>query len=374
MDKKVLFSLFMMTFSLSVFLSIAGLIPTIAHYYHVSITMAGLFLSLFALILAITSLILPSYLSIIERKKFFTITLLIFIISSFLQIFITNFYIGLIIRLIPAFFYSSAISIALTVIGELSCKETNKVILGVPAGSVLGLSISTEIGIVFGYPSVNVWMCLINIVSLICILLFFPKLEGHKRNYFASLEHAKSEKFIISVLFILFIGIAISIVFNYFAYFLLEITCITTDMSLYLLSNGVASVIGTYLFGYLINKKKNVAILIYPIIFLLVIFSFYDSIEIPILVFILLIIFGLLDGSMHIIAQFWISSSIRKAPEFGNGVYLFTNNLNRALGIFIGGMMIDIGHPNAIFIISMALFLIAPIFVYYRMKKYPNLI
>lgn len=178
-------------------------------------------------------------------------------------------------------------------------------------------------------------MCLINILALICILLFFHKLEGHKRNYFASLEHAKSEKFIISVHFILFIGVAISVVFNYFSYFLLEITVITTDMSMYLLSNYIASVIGTGLFGYLINKKKNVAILIYPIIFLLVIFSFYENMEIPKLVFILMIIFGLLDGSMHIIAQFWISSSIRKAPEFGNGVYLFVNNLNRALDVLL---------------------------------------
>lgn len=87
-------------------------------------------------------MILPSYFSKYERKKFFMISISVFILSSFLQIFIDNFYIALFIRLLPAFFYSSAISIALTSMGELEPDHVSKVVLGVSAGSILGLSIS----------------------------------------------------------------------------------------------------------------------------------------------------------------------------------------------------------------------------------------
>ena len=58
-------------------------------------------------------------------------------LSSFLQIFIHNFYLALFIRLLPAFFYSSAISIALTVMGTIDPENVNKVVLGVSAGSIL---------------------------------------------------------------------------------------------------------------------------------------------------------------------------------------------------------------------------------------------
>ena len=144
MLKKITFSLFLMAFSLSTFLSIPGIIPLIAEHFNVHITMASLFVALFALILSVTGLFLPSYFSKYERKRFFIISLSVFILSSFLQIFIDNFYLALFIRLIPAFFYSSAISIALTVMGELEQGNVNKIVLGVSAGSILGLSISTH--------------------------------------------------------------------------------------------------------------------------------------------------------------------------------------------------------------------------------------
>ena len=92
MLKKITFSLFLMVFSLSTFLSIPGIIPLIAEYFSVHITMASLFVALFALILSVTGLFLPSYFSKYERKRFFIISLSVFILSSFLQIFIDNFY------------------------------------------------------------------------------------------------------------------------------------------------------------------------------------------------------------------------------------------------------------------------------------------
>ena len=96
MLKKITFSMFLMAFSLSTFLSIPGIIPLIAEYFSVPITMASLFVALFALILSVTGLFLPSYFSKYERKRFFIISLSVFILSSFLQIFIDNFYLALI--------------------------------------------------------------------------------------------------------------------------------------------------------------------------------------------------------------------------------------------------------------------------------------
>ncbi len=374
MTKKITFSLFLMAFSLSTFLSIVGVIPLISKFFSVPITMGGLFAGLFALILSVTGLFLPSIFSKYERKKFFMICLSVFILSSFLQIFIHNFYLALIIRLLPAFFYSSAISIALTIMGELDPKNVNKVVLGVSAGSILGLSISTQIGVTFGYPYVNVWISLINVLALIGIYLLFPKMEGHQINCIKNFNYVKEKHFIVSVLYTILIGVAISMIYNYFSTILAVLTKVPVNLiATFLFANGIASVFGTSLFGYLINKKNNLPIAIYPIVFATILLILGLVIEVPGYVFILLILFGLLDGSMHTISQYWLSSSIREAPEFANGFYLFINNMNRAVGIFIGGIFVDLGLGLLLLCTSVTCFLLACPTAVYRIKKFPQL-
>ena len=374
MDKKITFGLFLMAFSLSTFLSIGGVIPLIADYFSVPITMAGLFVALFALILSITGLILPSYFSKYERKRFFIISLSVFILSSFLQIFIDNFYLALFIRLLPAFFYSSAISIALTIMGELDPDHVSRVVLGVSAGSILGLSISTQIGVTFGYPFVNAWIFLVNVMGLAGIYFLFPEMDGHPTDTIKNFSFAKEKRFIVSVLFTILIGIAISVIYNYFSTVLAVFTKVPIDsISTFLFANGIASVFGTSLFGYFINKWNNLPIATYPIIFTIVVLLLGFVIDMPSYVFILLIIFGLLDGSMHTISQYWLSSSIREAQEFANGSYLFINNMNRAVGIFIGGIFLDWGLAVLIICTSVICFILACPTAVYRIKKYPQL-
>lgn len=46
MTRRITLSLFLMAFSLSTFLSIAGIIPLISEYFSVPVTMASLFVAL----------------------------------------------------------------------------------------------------------------------------------------------------------------------------------------------------------------------------------------------------------------------------------------------------------------------------------------
>lgn len=232
------------------------------------------------------------------------ISILVFLLSSFLQIFISNFYIALFIRLLPAFFYSSAISIALTVMWELEPDRVSRVV-GVSAGSILGLSISTQMGVTYGYPFVNAWIFLVNLLALAGIYLLFPKMEGHPANAIENFAVAREKRFLVSVIFTILIGIAISIIYNYFSTVLAVFTKVPAGLiSTFLFANGIASVFGTSMFGFFINKKNNLPIAIYPIVFAVVVLLLGFAIDLPAHVFVLLIFLGLLDGSMHTISQF----------------------------------------------------------------------
>lgn len=163
-------------------------------------------------------------------------------------------------------------------------------------------------------------------------------------------------------------------IYNYFSIVLVVLTKIPADLiSIFLFANGIAAVCGTSLFGYFIGKRNNLPIVIYPIVFAVVVIILGLEIEVPGYTFVQLILFGLLDGSMHTISQYWLSSSIREAPEFANGAYLFINNMNRAVGIFIGGIFIDEGSGLLLLLTSVTCFILACPTALYRIKKFPNL-
>ena len=258
--------------------------------------------------------------------------------------------------------------------GELDHDNVNKIVLGVSAGSILGLSISTHIGMTFGYAFVNVWLLLINVIGLAGIWLLFPEMEGHQRNTIEIFKFAREKRFLVSLPFTILIGVAISMIYNYFSIVLVVLTKIPADLiSIFLFANGIAAVCGTSLFGYFIGKRNNLPIVIYPIVFAVVVIFLGLEIKVPAYTFIQLILFGLLDGSMHTISQYWLSSSIREAPEFANGAYLFINNMNRAVGTFIGGIFVDEKAGLLLIITSVACFILACPTALYRIKKFPNL-
>ena len=92
----------------------------------------------------------------------------------------------------------------------------------------------------------------------------------------------------------------------------------------------------------------------------------------PIFEYISLMIFAIFDGSAYTIAQYWVTSSLREAPEFANGIFLLMSNLSIFIGTMIGGMIIDMIDIVYIFIGSVIMMIIAIPFVLIRIKKYPN--
>lgn len=91
-----------------------GALPSIADYFHVSISKAGLLVSLLALAVAISGPTMPLLFSGINGKKALLLVLGVFVLGNIVPIFASNFTIVLIARVIPAFFHPVYVSITLT--------------------------------------------------------------------------------------------------------------------------------------------------------------------------------------------------------------------------------------------------------------------
>jgi predicted MFS family arabinose efflux permease len=374
MVKKIVWSLAAVCFAMSTLLSLVGLISVIQVYFNVSIYFASLYASLFAGTLGVSSLFLPALFSHFEKKKLILAVLLITAVCNLLDIFMTEYYIALIFRIIPAFFYPIAVSSALTIVGKISPNDTNKVVLGISAGSILGLSITSYLGLSHGYQSAMMWYCAIDVVAFILTYLFVPNFEGNKEPIVLQVSHAKSKLFLISILYIFFMVIGISITYNYIPTYLAEVTKMNAEfLFIALLLMGLISIVGTTLSGYCLQKNANWTALFYPIGFATIIFILGTFVRIPFMEFCILMIFSIFDGSAYTVSQYWVTSSVRQSPEFANGIFLLLCNVSIFIGTMIGGMIIDVIDMTYIFFGSIFMMVLAIPFVLLRVKKYPNI-
>ncbi len=375
MVNKIVWSLSFVCFSLSTLLSLVGIISVIQIYFNVSIYYASLYASIFAGVLGFSSLITPALFSRFEKKKIILAVLLITTICNLIEYFVTDYYIGLIFRIIPAFVYPIAVSSALTIVGKIDPENTNRVVLGISTGSILGLSITSYLGFNYGYQMTVMWFCLVNFIALILIVMFIPNFEGNKEPVFVQIGHAKSKLFLFSILFVFFMIVGISITYNYIPTYLSEVTKINGEMLfITLFFMGLAALLGTTISGYLLQKNANYTVLFYPVGFAIITFILGIFVKIPFFEFLTLLMFGLFDGSACTISQYWVTSSLREAPEFANGLFLLMCNLSIFIGTMIGGIIIDVIDIMYIFMGSIIMMLLAIPFVLIRIKINPNVV
>lgn len=373
MVEKTVWSLSVVCFAMSTLLSLVGIITVIQLYFNVSIYWASLYASIFAGTLGVSSLVTPALFSKYEKKKLILAILSVTAICNLAQLFMSDYYSALIFRIIPAILYPIAVSASLTIVGKINPEYTNRVVLGISAGSILGLSITSYLGLAYGYQICMLWFILIDIIAIILTVLFIPAFEGNKEPVVLQISHAKSRLFLYSILFVFFMVVGISITYNYIPTYLEEVTHMDAEMlftTLFLM--GLLSMVGTTLSGHLVNKNGNMAVLFYPIGFTIVMFIVGLFVKFPFYEFCILLVFSLFDGSAYTVSQYWVTSSLRQSPEFANGIFLLLCNLGIFIGTMLGSVIIDVVDILYIFYGSMIMMLLSIPFIIFRIKSKPD--
>lgn len=382
--KLLLYILMLSTLGINTPLSIIGIISQISEYFNTTIAVSGLYVSSFTFTIAITGLFIPLLFSKFERKTTFVSILSVFAVSNIVIVFTKSIYVAAFFRILSAAVYPAFISISLTFCEEIAPDGQKqdyitRILLGISIGSIVGLPITTGLGTIFGYQVAMAWIFLINLLTLILILVFFPKVPGKSKNYEMPLSSLKSKEFILSTIGIIMMPIGASIVYNYIPYFLQTVSHIYTyKLSLFLFAYGVVSIFGTWLGGKLIFKKDKETLIIFQLVCASVFLALYLSADHLILVLILILIFGILDGMGYNLIQYIEASVLPDSPELANGVFLSVLNGGIAIGIAIGGFMVDGFGVMSIFIGGVIFLILAFAFLFYVIQvlkitlKYQN--
>ena len=369
--KILLYILMISALGINTPLSIVGIISQISEYFSTSIAISGLYVSSFTFTIAICGLFIPSLFSRFERKRTFVSILTVFAISNIIIIFTKSIYVASFFFFLSAVFYPAFISIALTVCEEIAPKGKEqdyitKILLGISIGSIVGLPITTGLGTIFSYQVAMTWIFAINLLTLILIIIFFPQIPGKSKSYKMDFSSLRSKEFILATIGIIMMPIGASIVYNYQPLFLQVVSHVYTyKLSIFLFIYGLFSIFGTWLGGKLIGKRDKATLIVFQLVCggVFVLLYLFANYLIPVLI--LVLIFGILDGMGYNLIQYIEASVIPDNPELANGIFLSILNGGIALGIAIGGFLVDGFGIMSIFIFGTLFLLMAFIILYY---------
>ncbi|MED3710647.1 MFS transporter [Peribacillus frigoritolerans] len=358
-------------------MGVIGILPSIADHFHVSISKAGLLVSLFALAVAVSGPTMPLLFSGMNRKKVMLLVLGVFVFGNIVSIFTTNFTLALVARIVPAFFHPIYCSLAFTVAADSVSKEeapkaVSKVFIGVSAGMVVGVPIVSFIANAASIEMAMAFFAIVNAIVFLATLIFVPSMPvKEKLSYGAQLSVLKKSITWLSIVAVILLNSAIFGVYSYLTEYLKTVTNMSSNtISLMLLIYGGANIIGNIAAGKLLTKNANKTVVIFPFALgaVYIILFLFGQFTIPMAI--LTLIWGILAGIGGNINQYWIMSSASESPDFANGLFLTAVNLGTTIGAAAGGLFIsELGTQYVVFVGLLSL-LLSSVMIFLRNYKY----
>lgn len=327
---------------------IVGILPKIAEHFQISVSQAGMLVSMFALIIAIFGPFMTLLLSGINRKWVLISVLIVFTIANIFSAFAPSYEALMIFRLLPAFLHPVYFSVAFaaaasSVPKEQSAIAVGKVFTGLTIGMVLGVPITAFIGDQFSLEIAFLFSAVINAIALIGIVIFIPTLPVEtKLSFGKQLTVLKKPQLWLNIATACLFLASLYSVYSYFAEYLQAVTGMSGKVvSIMLILFGASGIVGNIQTATYLSKNMLKTTILYPfaigIIYLLV--YYMGSYTIPMILIILL--WGAVFTGGLIVSQTWLTSEASEAPEFANSLFVSFANLGVTIGTTSGGWFIS---------------------------------
>lgn len=330
-------------------MGLIGILPVIAQLFNVSVATAGLLISCFALGVAISGPTLPLLFSNVDRKKAMLLALSIFCLSNVVSIFTHDFTILLLARIVPAFFQPVYVSMAFTLASQTAeparkQQTVAKIFIGVSAGMVLGVPLTSFIANNFSYRLAMAFFALVNGVVLLLTLFFIPSLPVQKKvGYKSQLSVLKTPLMLSSIIAVVGANAAVFGFYSYLSEFLSSVSHLSSNIvSMLLLVYGIANIIGNIIAGNTLSvaPKKTIAIVL--IIAFFSYFGLFLAGQSSFVTLSLILVIGIVAGLIANINQYLINAAAPEASDLANGVFLTATNLGTTIGTMICGSLLSL--------------------------------
>ncbi len=166
-------------------LIVGGILPTIAEDLNTSLSSAGQFITVFALIYAVFGPVLLVLTSKLERKKVYLISLGIFFISNIMTYFSPDFTFMMIARVLSAMSTALIVVLSLTIAAKIvapehRAKALGLIYMGISSSLVMGVPLGILISDNFGWRVIFLGIAILSIISFVLISIFLEQIPGGK--------------------------------------------------------------------------------------------------------------------------------------------------------------------------------------------------
>ncbi|PAF52390.1 MFS transporter [Helicobacter sp. 13S00477-4] len=338
---------------------VAGILPDIAKYFHITQPTAGWLVTLYAIGVVIGAPLLTIPLSPLNRKYQLLINLGVFAIANLIIAISNNFYLSLFARLVAGFMHGVFFVIA--TISAIKVAKTGKesqaiavMVSGLTIALVTGVPLGTFIGQIFGFQAVFFLIFILTSMAFLSVLFIMPNhLKGSptKIKYlFLALKIPPLLKCYTITICTCGAGF---VLYTYIADLLLNVSGFEKKMIAFvLLLYGICAIIGNLVGGKLTDLKGSIMslriiLLGQVIVYALVSLSAYSQT----MVIVNLCLMGFFAfGGISPLKTLAIISAQKYTPNFTDSSISINEaafNVGIALASFIGGLVF--AHLGIIF-------------------------
>jgi MFS transporter, DHA1 family, inner membrane transport protein len=330
-----------------------GLLSTISGDLGISITLAGLLISGYAMGVAIGAPVLTALTSKMNRKSLLMSLMVLFIIGNSVAAMSTSFALLLAARFITAFSHGIFFSIGSTIAADLVPENKRAsaiafMFTGLTVATVTGVPLGTFIGQIFGWRATFWGVALLGIIGIIASAILIP----------AHLKQAPASKFSEQLKILnsgkLLLAFSITalgyggtfVAFTYLTPLLEEVTGFSAKwVSIILLVYGVAVAIGN-VFGGKASDKDPLKALFWMFTLQAIILGFLTfAAPFKILGLIVIFLMGLFAfmnvPGLQILVVNLAEKYVPSAVNVASALNIAAFNIGIAIGSFAGGLIVD---------------------------------
>lgn len=326
---------------------VIGILPQIAEHYKISIDRAGILLSVFALVIALTGPFMTLLSSGFDRKKIMALSISIFLFTGVVSSLAPPFWLLLLVRVLPAFlqpvFISTAIAAALVNADKKKEHQLMGIVLGgVAIAMVTTVPFATYMAGLFNWQASFIVQTVVTALALAGILKMLPPMPvREKKSYRSQLKILTELKFLISVAMNFFMIAAWFSTYSYFAEYLgkvkeMDVQTVSYIMFLF----GLTGVVANWISGKMLSKSIPLTSAAFLLGTILIPILLYYSGTHNVATVLVIALWGFLYAPCFLNASAYMISAAPHALEFANSLATSFGNLGVAIGTMVSGWFI----------------------------------
>lgn len=325
---------------------IVGLLPSLARDLDISIALAGQVVTLFAFTVMLFGPYLTARLAHVERKKLFTLILLVFAASNVLAAVSTNIWVLAIARFIPALALPVFWGTASETAGQLAApgqsgKAVAKVYLGISAALVFGVPLGTVAADLIGWRG-SFW-ALASVSLLIGVLmhLVMPKLPASPGASAGEKQTAilRQPRFLAHVLLSVLTFTAMFTAYTYLADILERLGGVPAgQVGWWLMGFGAVGMLGNHLGGSMVDRRPLGTMVVFLLVLGVGMTAAVAFAEQRAWLIAALVAWGIAYTALFPICQVRVMQAGAKAQALAASLNISAANAGIGLGAIFGGV------------------------------------